>query len=344
MPEPARSLLSQIKENVRELRSGPYEWFILAGNRLVIAGLLTVLFAVVLAILMGLNIIIVDSTNQMIYLAQGLFTGTVTLVTIVLAINQLILSQEFRTPGQLQDRIENVMAYRHRVEETTNRDVVPATPTNFLPVLLDGTRVNAQRLGGIVNGHDNDQLTDEVDTLVSTITTNTDTITDRLAQSGEGIFETLEASLETNFSEQLVEARRLQMVYGDELSAPAHDELDELIDSLEQVDIARQYFKSLFIQSELADLSRLLLYVGLPAISGAILMFLIYVGGPSGAVDRDYLPALVLSVVVLSFGPVTILFSFVLRISTVAKRTVAMTPFEMLGQERQSESSADEDG
>ena len=56
-------------------------------------------------------------------------------------------------------------------------------------------------------------------------------------------------------------------------------------------------------------------------------MYLIYVGGPSAAVAPTYLPAFVLVVVGLGFGLVAILCSYVLRIATVAQRTVAIAPF-----------------
>lgn len=336
-------MFSLLERNLDTVRAEPYEWFTFLGNRFLVAGLLTALFALLLAALVWAKVVVVTHSGQMIFLAQGLLTATVTLITIVLSINQLVLSRELGTPGELHDDVQDVIAYRNHVEETTNREAVPSTPVDFLSVLLDGTRSNAQRLGGVVRGQDPDQLRDEVDGLVSTITSHVDEITEVLARSERGIFDTLAASLQMNFSRQLHEAQRLQTVYDDELSPDAHEMLDEVIDSLQQVDIARQYFKSLYIQSELAQLSRLLLYVGVPAVGGAILMYLVYVGGPRGAVPPEYLTVFILLVVVLGFSLIAILCSYVLRIATVAQRTVAITPFTTPGMEIQNGESDDDE-
>lgn len=316
-----------LEREAAKFRSDPYEWFVLTGNRLTIAFLLTAAFAVVVLSLMGTRIITVERTPEIIYLAQGLMAGNLTLVTIVLAINQLVLSREFRAPGELREHIRDVISYRNDVEKTTNRNVVPVSPSDFLIVLLDGTRENAQRLGGVVRGLETNSLVREVDAFVTEITTNIDPVRDELAFSEEGIFTALVATLETNYSHQLNEAHRLQTLYKDDLSPSEHEVLAEVIESLQQVDIARQYFKSLYIQSELASLSRILLYVGVPAVGSAIILFLIYAGGPSPAVAMTYLSAFVLLVVVLGFSLLAILFSFVIRIAVVAQQTVAITPF-----------------
>lgn len=335
MSAPGATLPGQIRRGFRKLKSDPYQWFVLVGDRLVVAGLLTAVFTFLVWVLVAADVVRVHDTSDVIYLAQGLLAGNVTLVTIVLSINQLVLSRELRSPGELQEQIGDVIEYRTDVEETIGRSVVPPTPADFLTTVLHGTWTNAQRLGGVVSGSElvSDRPKTEIDDLVATISDHTVHINDVLEASQESIFSTLAVTLQTNYSESLHEARRIQSVYEDELTPAAHAVLEDLVESLRQIDVARQYFKTIYMQVELATLSRVLLYVGLPAIGSSLVMFLVYVGGPGSAVPPDYLTGLVLVVVSLGFTPLAVLFSFVLRISVIAQRTVAITPFTTPEQE-----------
>lgn len=139
--------------------------------------------------------------------------------------------------------------------------------------------------------------------------------------------------LETNFSHRLHEAYRIQTVYTDEFPPPANDLFSELMTSLQQIDIARQYFRSIYIQTELARLSRILLYVGMPAVASALLLLYVYTSASGMPIPNGYLEVIVQAVLVLGFVPFAVLFSFVLRIAAVAQRTVAITPFTTPEQE-----------
>ncbi|MHC3439619.1 hypothetical protein ACYJ1Y_16385 [Natrialbaceae archaeon A-gly3] len=82
------------------LRESPFKrWVLLDGNRYVLA---TILSAIV--------------------------GGTLPFITIVLAINQLVLSQELGWTGDLQQRFDAMRAFRREVEETTATPVSPAAP------------------------------------------------------------------------------------------------------------------------------------------------------------------------------------------------------------------------
>lgn len=321
------ALFSRLERGLQRVQSELHDWLLFQGNRFVIAGVLIVVFALSIVSLQYIDIIDVTDTTQMLYLFQGLIGGNLTLVTIVLSINQLVLSRQFKTPGELHDHIENAIEYQNRVRETTNESSVPPTPVNFLSVLFDGTQTNAQRLGSAAEDLDHNQLAEDIDSLVSDLLSHTDHIIDMLDQSHTGIFNALAVMLDTNYSHQLNEAFRLRTVYEDEFSATAHDRLDELIQSLKQMDIARQYFKSIYMQTELARLSRILLYVGVPAIGSGVLMLLIYASTVESPLPVSHLRVLFLVAVTLGFTPLAVLFSFVLRIATVAQYTVAITPF-----------------
>lgn len=51
------------------------------------------------------------------YAYSGLIAGSLTLITVVVSINQLLISQELQTPDELHPQIESVVRYRDTVEE-----------------------------------------------------------------------------------------------------------------------------------------------------------------------------------------------------------------------------------
>lgn len=326
-------LVSRFKRGVKKVRSDPSEWLRLAGDRLVIASLLTFTFALGVVTLQYTNLVIVTDTTQMLYLFQGIIAGNLTLITVVLSINQLILAREFNAPGELEDRIENAIDYRNRVKKTTNNSSVPAIPVDFLSVLLDGIRINARQLRADAESADPDRLAEDVDALVADLISDAEDGLDVLDRLQPGLFSALTVTLETNYAHQLNEAFRIQTVYEDDLSPTTHDLLDDLIQSLKQIDVGRQYFKSIYMQSELARLSQILLYVGVPSVGSSLFVLFIYASTADPPLNIAYIEVVVPAVVVLNFTPLALLFSFLLRITTVAQRTVAITPFATSAQE-----------
>lgn len=326
-------LLARFKRGLMKLVSEPHEWFVLVGDRLVLAGLLTFFFALGVLFVEMVGIVAVRDTTEMLYLFQVLVGGNLTLVTIVLSINQLVLAREFKTPGELHDQIENVIAYRNHVEEATGSSTVPVTPADFLYTLLDGVQDKSHRLKELAKEQNHPRLSSEAKTLGSTLTSHTDEVISVLDFSQNGIFSALAVTLETNYSEQLNEAYRLRTEYETELTPEMQDALDDLTDTLKQIDIARQYFKSVYMQSELARLSRILLYVGVLAIGSALLMLFVYTGATNPPVAASYLEVFAPTVLIIGFAPLAVLFSFLLRVAMVAQRTVAITPFTTPSQE-----------
>lgn len=326
-------LVGRFERGFLRILTQPRRWFVLVGDRLVVAGTLVLGFALAVVALSSTDLVVPSESTQILYLFQGLVTANVTLVTIVVSINQLVISRELNAPGELQDRIQNVIDYRDRVEETTQSTSVPVTPSDFLVVLLDGTRETSQQLGGIAETLDSTQHRDDVKSLVAELTQRLDRIRQQNEQSQGGIFSALASMLETNFSHQLHEAYRLKTEYDDELPESAHDLLEELIDGLRQLDIARQYFRSIYIQTELARLSRILLYVGLPAVGVTLLFLYMTASNGESPVSMAHLEVIVPAVLILGFVPLAVLFSFILRIAAVVQRTVAITPFTTPEQE-----------
>jgi hypothetical protein len=77
----------------------PVEWFLLTGNRSIIAaGVLIAFFAVLWSLLVA-GIVATANGRFIVRMLAGLITANVTLLTVVIAINQLIISREFNSPG-----------------------------------------------------------------------------------------------------------------------------------------------------------------------------------------------------------------------------------------------------
>jgi len=90
--------------------------------------------------------------------------------------------------------------------------------------------------------------------------------------------------------------------------------------------MARQYFKSLYLQEELSSLSRVLLYAGFPA-EVALVLALLGFTAAEGTALTHYSNVLMPVVVGIAFLPLALLLAFIVRIATVTERTAATIPF-----------------
>lgn len=81
-------------------------------------------------------------------------------------------------------------------------------------------------------------------------------------------------------------------------------------------------FRTVFIESEVSELSRYLLYVGLPVQLSAVLVMLLYtVPGPEPPLPVGTLSVLVPAVLTAGFAPFLVLASYAVRLTVVARRT-----------------------
>jgi hypothetical protein len=247
----------------------------------------------------------------------------------------LILSRQLGAPGEVRNQIDETTQYRTRIAETTERDVAPVVPTEFATALLQNARRDVQRLGGLVAGTDDEEFRERIDEFVTGLTTHFDSVVGLWDASGVGVgaFSALSAILTTNYGTRIRDAHQLEAEYGEELSEEGLEMLETTVDRLQQIDIARQYFKTLYFQSELAYLSRVLLYVGFVAELGmGILLFGMTTGGEAGA-TAPFPPNFLIVGFVLGLAPLVVLFAFMIRISMVTQRTAAITPFTTPNQE-----------
>jgi hypothetical protein len=271
---------------------------------------------------------------------QGFLTAIITGVTLVVTLNQLVLSQELGAVGDQRDRMVEAMEFRRNVEETIEAPAAPPEPASFLRAIVDSTRASADELSEAVDGTDDEQLRRRTQDLVDSIEGNADAVADQLEGAQFGTFDVLFAALNYNYSWKIHEARRLRNAHADALSEDARAAFDDLIDALRSFGPAREHFKTLYFQWELVNLSRVILYAAVPALLVSVGMIL-FVDNPGTFPGRtlgvDNLVWVTSGAVAVAVLPFALLFSYVLRIATVAKRTLAIGPFVLRASDRTAE-------
>jgi len=134
------------------------------------------------------------------------------------------------------------------------------------------------------------------------------------------------------YAENINAARRIQAESADALTARADTLLDDLREMYRGLSILRQYYKALYIQQELAKLSRLIVYSGLSAFLVSAFLILIFADGAPPAGHGSGMVVFVSGALAVAFAPFAVLFSFILRIATIAKRTASPGAFTPRGE------------
>ncbi len=312
------------------------EWVTLTGDRGLVAAML---LAGVLVVTTAIQLLLRPESGRPIslfYMASAIVGGNFTLLTIVISINQLVISRQLSAPGELQDEIENTTEYRDAAIELLETDTAPVTPASFLELLHQGVQDSIDYLRDRQPRLD-EKAAAELSELLIAIEDQVDRATALLQDCNAGIFDALMITLDTNYSEDIHHLWQLLTTYGDDFDDATVAECTLLVKRLKQIDIARQYLKTLYIQEELARLSRYLLYVGAPTILFGVGLLQVFVVTEAASLSSEVLSLLVPVFVTVGVAPLAVLFAYVLRISTVSERTVAITPFTTPTQEQQPE-------
>jgi hypothetical protein len=308
-------------------------WFLIDAGRLpVVVALLLGMFLA----LVGIGVAIPGAAT---FIASGdpvetafqAFVGaTITGVTLVLTLNQLVLSQELGAVGDQRERMEGAMRFRSDAEDLLESSISPPEPAAFVRALIDLVRERAASLEASVESRDDD-LHEKVATLSSNVEENAEAVTGQLEDAQFGTFDVVSAALDFNYSWKIYSARRIRADYGDRLTEDQREVLNSLIDTLELFGPTREHFKTLYVQWELVDLSRAMLGASLPAIATSTLV-LLYFDAKSLVGSLVGVPNTIIVVsagVALSLLPFFILLAYVLRIATVTKRTLSIGSFTL---------------
>jgi len=280
---------------------------------------------------------LVTASDSVDTLAQALVGSTVTGVTLVLTLSQLVLSQEQGAVGDQRERMEAATTFRVDVSDVIDESVSPTEPSAFLRALVRSTERRADELERSLTGLD-DELTARIREYGDGIRENSQRVRDGLDGARFGEFDVIRSALDFNYSWKLYTARRLRAEHAEALSEDAIDQLEALAAVLELFGPAREHFKTLYFQWELIDLSRSIFWVSIPSLlasTWALLFFDI-----DAAVSYVFgLPVsllLIAGVVAVSLLPFAVLLSYILRIVTVTKRTLSIGPFILRETDRET--------
>ncbi|GGL61725.1 hypothetical protein [Halocalculus aciditolerans] len=314
-----------------ERRRDAHHWLLLAGNRWHIVGAMVgalVLFTFAAGLL---GIIGVRESGFVTNMFSTINAGLFSFVPIVIAINSLTISRLFGTPEGLRDRIADVEEFRENVETLSRVTVSPTDPAGFLALIVDTVQDRGHRLVEQVEDAPDDTRDDVAD-YVGRILEDMDHIETELAQGDASIFSVLLPMVNDEYSRDINRARELSFEHADDLSEDAEETLSDLQDLLVSADVARQYFKIVYLQQELSALSRYLAYSGISAFVMSIFIIMIYASGYPPIVDATPLLFLVSFSLGLAFLPFSILFAHTIRVATIVKRTSAPGAFTPQGE------------
>lgn len=299
-------------------------WLIFKGDRIAItAGSVVAIFMVALA-LIWLDIISVGAVSYMQLVFSGVIAGLLTLVTVTLTINQLILSRVFGAPQELSDKLEGSREFRETIADLANRHSPPIEPADFLALIGETLYERTTSLQEEMSGAAKDRQ--DASEQLSDIVTEADTLRNIDAEQMSGI-EVLEIILGSKHAQNISIADHLQGAFADHLSKDAENDFDAVIDLLEGVAIARQHYKTLLLQQTLAQLSRYISYFGFSAIVIAVLVPLIYRSGASPMVNPQYLPWIASASIAISIAPLAVFLAYILRIAAVSQYTLSVGAF-----------------
>lgn len=336
------------ERSVREsegVRERVADWVLLNGDRRVVAGALVAAVAGVVWTLVAAGVLAVGPKSYVASIfGAGLTAGVVTLLTIALSINQLVLSRVFGSVNVLQDRLAGSRDLRRTVESIAGVPSSPNDPAEFLSLIAttlaeragglaaagDG---NSEREGGGKFGSDGNSDGNADDWNLPA--TATDALRD-IAAYGESLDGRLESSaglnavvgvlLGTEYARNMTAASHLRNEYASSVPPRLDAEFEAIEGLLESIAVVRQFYKTMAIQQDLATLSRLLVYSGLSALMAAVVVTLIY-RTKSTTVPTAMLPVVVSAGIGVIVAPLALFVAYILRAATVARQTVSVGPF-----------------
>ena len=308
-------------------------WFLVDANRPLVVALLAVAVFVA-TVLFGLF----GPVTVQQYLTGGtsiasayieLQTAIVTAITIVLAINQLIISPDLGPVSRQRRRLTDVIDVRSEVEDIAGETISPKEPSAFLGTIVDGIHKDVDRLADTVSEHDDEDLREDMQSYIAEVREDTQKVNEALGKTTFGRIGFIGAAMHYNASEDIRSVRRLENEYEEKLSNAQQMAINDTMDALKRYTIAREYFRTLYIQSEFARFSRAMLYVTIPA--------LVVAHYATGVIGENVLGGTILGVrnllwfesaaFAVSILPVFVIISYVARLITLSETSIFVSPF-----------------
>ncbi|MFB6228701.1 MAG: hypothetical protein ABEH88_09105 [Halobacteriales archaeon] len=309
-------------------RYDPREWVVMTGDRRLVSLAQVGLLACVLAAVVLSGLVPLVEETPVLFVLFALIAANFTLIAIVTSLGQFILGRRLESPGEIRMKIQETISYREAVGETVGQPVLPVKPDAFFLILFETAREDLDYLEDLVSEGRTRRTREELDDLVEGLQIHMDHVVDLLERPGSEMKHALFVSLNTNYENHVHRAWHLQREYSGEFTDRITDQLARLADTLEHIVVANRMFGATFIESEVSELARYLLYVGLPVqVAATVVMLLYTTPGATPVPSQSVMNVLVPAVLVGGFTPFLILSSYIVRLTVVARRTAEGFPF-----------------
>ncbi|MFC6963030.1 hypothetical protein [Halocatena marina] len=314
-------------------------WLLLRANRLVVTAVLAlaifVVFIVSVTILPPPLVPQLNADDTIETMFSTMISAVITGTTLVVTIGQLVLSQENGPLGDQRARMEDSMDFRDYTEELVGTPS-PADPSAFLRSLVDVSQDRAEAVRDGLSEIDSDQLQWEVDEFTNSLIGNSETVSEQLDGAKFGTFDVLFAALNYNYGWKIFQVERLLHDHQEDLGQPENELLNELKIALSMFGPAREHVKTLYFEWALVTLSQLILYASIPALAVAgIMLTVVDAGTLSGStLGIENMTWMIGAAFTVTLIPFLLFASYVLRIVTVAKRTLAIEPLILRDSQR----------
>lgn len=315
-------------------------WILLRANRLLLSG--SILLGV-FAALLGTNVVwpfemqsLLTETTAVQTLFNTLLSGTILLVSVVVSINSIVLSQDLTALDTQRNRVEGAMDFQEEVETVTGVDTCPAEPAAYLRLMLESVLERTDELRELQSERPDEKHHDEIHSYVHFLEGYTRLVDEEMADADPGSIQVLIVGLNYDYAGALHATRKLKTEFGDTLTDEERETLDHLGEVLKLFSVGHEYFKSLFYMREFGKLSKSLLYVALPVI---VMISYVLLAVSAGQYPASTIPGLstvtvfMMGAYSVALAPYVVLTAFVLRSATIATRSLATGPF-VLSRER----------
>jgi hypothetical protein len=301
------------------------DWVLLNGDRRIVASCLVVAVVGVVWVLVSVGVLAVGPNSSVATIfGSGLTSGVITLLTIALSINQLVLSRVFGSVNILVDRLNGSRELRRTVESIAEVPSSPNDPADFLSLVA---KTLSDRAAGLVAASDGPDWNPpaKLTSALRDVAAYGDSI-DAHLEANTRMTDVLGVVLGPEYAINMTAVGHLQNEYAASIPEDALAEFQAIEELLESIAVVRQFYKTIAIQQDLATLSRLLVYSGVTALVGTIVVTLIYRTN-STTLPTSALPVVVSVGIGVIVAPLALFVAYILRAATVARQTVSVGPF-----------------
>lgn len=254
-------------------------------------------------------------------LVTTFLSGDLLLVSIVVSVNSLFTSREQIPLGQQVEQIQAASRFRQTLEELVDEPISPAEPARFLQLVTATILSETQALAD--DADTDGELDADIDALTSTLATQTRQVSAQLDGATTSL-ELVVATLDYEYSMLANDLRRLRSAHGDAFAEADRDRIDRILELLRHFVTAREYFKSLYLSREFANLSKQLVALTLP-----VILLVAFVLLHDAAVPNTH--AVTTVVIVVALSPFLLLGAYTVRVALVTQRTRAAGQFIVEG-------------